>query len=86
VNTIRLFRPYRSLSPAELDEPTEYFARVAVHRLERLAPTQPHQSWRIDVQEEIERWWQEYTSFRPHSSLQILTPNDVLAAALTVEF
>jgi putative transposase len=38
-----------------------------------------------DAQEKIECWRQEYNSFRPHSSLQNLTPDEVIAAALTVE-
>jgi len=38
-----------------------------------------------DAQEKIERWRQEYNSFRPHSSLQNLTPDEVMAAATTVE-
>jgi putative transposase len=38
-----------------------------------------------DAQEKIERWRQEYNSFRPHSSLQNLTPDEVMATALTVE-
>jgi putative transposase len=38
-----------------------------------------------DTQEKIERWRQEYNRFRPHSSLQNLTPDEVMATALTVE-
>ncbi|MGI4824396.1 MAG: integrase core domain-containing protein [Janthinobacterium lividum] len=38
-----------------------------------------------DAQEKIECWRQEYNSFRPHSSLQNLTPDEVMAAALSVE-
>jgi putative transposase len=38
-----------------------------------------------DAQEKIEQWRQEYNSFRPHSSLQNLTPDEVVAAATTVE-
>lgn len=39
----------------------------------------------VDAQEKIEHWRQEYNSFRPHSSLQNLTPDEVVAAAATVE-
>ena len=39
-----------------------------------------------DAQEKIEHWRQEYNGFRPHSSLQTLTPDEVVAAATTVEF
>ena len=39
-----------------------------------------------DAQEKIEHWRQEYNGFRPHSSLQNLTPDEVVAAATTVEF
>ena len=38
-----------------------------------------------DAQEKIEHWRQEYNGFRPHSSLQNLTPDEVVAAAITVE-
>ena len=38
-----------------------------------------------DAQEKIEPWRQEYNGFRPHSSLQKLTPDEVVAAATTVE-
>jgi putative transposase len=38
-----------------------------------------------DAQEKIEQWRQEYKGFRPHSSLQNLTPDEVVAAATTVE-
>ncbi|GGF29012.1 hypothetical protein GCM10011383_45920 [Hymenobacter cavernae] len=38
-----------------------------------------------DAQEKIEHWRQEYNGFRPHSSLQNLTPDEVVAAATTVE-
>ncbi|QNE38578.1 IS3 family transposase [Hymenobacter sp. NBH84] len=38
-----------------------------------------------DAQDKIEQWRQEYNSFRPHSSLQNLTPEEVVAAATTVE-
>ncbi len=38
-----------------------------------------------DAQEKIEQWRQEYNGFRPHSSLQNLTPDEVVAAATTVE-
>jgi putative transposase len=38
-----------------------------------------------DAQEKIEHWRQEYNGFRPHSSLQKLTPDEVVAAATTVE-
>ena len=38
-----------------------------------------------DAQEKIEYWRQEYNGFRPHSSLQNLTPDEVVAAATTVE-
>jgi len=38
-----------------------------------------------DAQEKIEQWRQEYNGFRPHSSLQNLTPDQVMAAAITVE-
>ena len=38
-----------------------------------------------DAQEKIEHWRQEYNSFRPHNSLQNLTPDEVVAAATTVE-
>ena len=38
-----------------------------------------------DAQEKIEHWRQEYNGFRPHSSLQNLTPDEVVAAAATVE-
>lgn len=38
-----------------------------------------------NAQEKIERWRQEYNGFRPHSSLQNLTPDEVVAAATTVE-
>ncbi|AMJ67860.1 integrase [Hymenobacter sp. PAMC 26628] len=38
-----------------------------------------------DAQEKLEHWRQEYNGFRPHSSLQNLTPDEVVAAAITVE-
>jgi len=38
-----------------------------------------------DAQEKIEQWRQEYNGFRPHSSLQNLTPDEVAASAVTVE-
>ncbi|WP_432207223.1 IS3 family transposase [Hymenobacter defluvii] len=38
-----------------------------------------------DAQDKIEHWRQEYNGFRPHSSLQNLPPNQVMAAATTVE-
>ena len=38
-----------------------------------------------DAQEKIEQWRQEYNGFRSHSSLQNLTPDEVVAAATTVE-
>lgn len=38
-----------------------------------------------DAQEKIEQWRQEYNGFRPHSSLQNLTPDEVAATAATVE-
>jgi len=38
-----------------------------------------------DAQEKIEHWRQEYNGFRPHSSLQNLTPDEIVAAATTVE-
>jgi putative transposase len=38
-----------------------------------------------DAQEKIEHWRQEYNSFRPHSSLQNLTPDEVALAAINVE-
>jgi transposase InsO family protein len=38
-----------------------------------------------DAQEKIEHWRQEYNGFRPHSSLQNLTPDEVVAADTTVE-
>jgi putative transposase len=38
-----------------------------------------------DAQEQIEHWRQECNGFRPHSSLQHLTPDEVVAAATTVE-
>lgn len=38
-----------------------------------------------DTQEKIERWCREYNSFRPHSSLQNLTPDEVMAAIATAE-
>ena len=38
-----------------------------------------------DAQDKIEQWRQEYNGFRPHSSLQHLTPDQVMAAATTVE-
>jgi putative transposase len=38
-----------------------------------------------DAQEKIEHWRQEYNGFRPHSSLQNLTPDEVVAAAITVK-
>ena len=38
-----------------------------------------------DAQEKIEHWRQEYNGFRPHSSLQNLTPDKVVAAAATVK-
>jgi len=37
-----------------------------------------------DAQEKIEHWHQEYNGFRPHSSLQNLTPDEVVVAT-TVE-
>jgi putative transposase len=39
-----------------------------------------------DAQQKIEHWHQEYNGFRPHSSSQNLTPDEVVAAATTVEF
>ena len=39
-----------------------------------------------DAQEKIEHWRQEYNGFRPHSSLQNLTPDEGVAAATSVEF
>ena len=39
-----------------------------------------------DAQEKIEHWRQEYNGFRPHSSLQNLTPDEVVTAATNVEF
>jgi putative transposase len=41
--------------------------------------------WLTDAQEKIEQWRQEYNGFRPHSSLQNLTPVEVGAAATNVE-
>jgi len=38
-----------------------------------------------DAQEKIEHWRQEYNGFRPHSSLQNLTPDEVVAAVTNVE-
>jgi len=38
-----------------------------------------------DAQEKMEQWRQEYNGFRPHSSWQNLTPNEVAASAVTVE-
>jgi putative transposase len=38
-----------------------------------------------DAQEKIEHWRQEYNGFRLYSSLQNLTPDEVAAAAITVE-
>jgi putative transposase len=38
-----------------------------------------------DAQEKIEHWRQKYNSFRPHGSLQNLTPDEVVAAATIVE-
>jgi putative transposase len=38
-----------------------------------------------DAQKEIEHWRQEYNGFRPHGSLQNLTPDEVVAAATMVE-
>lgn len=38
-----------------------------------------------DAQEKIEQWRQEYKDFRPRSLLQNLTPDQVTAAATTVE-
>jgi len=38
-----------------------------------------------DAQEKTEHWRREYNGFRPHSSLQNLTPDEVAAAATTVE-
>jgi putative transposase len=38
-----------------------------------------------DAQEKIEHWRQEYNGFRPHSSLQNLTPDEVMTAATTVK-
>ena len=38
-----------------------------------------------DAQEKIEHWRQEYNGFRTHSSLQKLTPDEVVAAATSVE-
>ena len=32
----------------------------------------------IDAAEKIEAWREEYNSFRPHSSLNDLTPNQVI--------
>jgi len=38
-----------------------------------------------NAQEKIEYWRQEYNGFRPQSSLQNLTPYEVVAAATTIE-
>jgi putative transposase len=38
-----------------------------------------------DAQEKIEQWRQAYNRFRPHSSRQNLTPDQAMAAAITVE-
>jgi putative transposase len=38
-----------------------------------------------DAQEKIERWRQKYKGLRPHNPLQNLTPDEVVAAAATVE-
>ena len=35
-----------------------------------------------DAEEKIELWREEYNSFRPHSSLNELTPNEVVEMAL----
>jgi putative transposase len=37
-----------------------------------------------DAQEKVEHWRQEYNSFRPHSSLQNLMPDEVVSAVTTV--
>ncbi len=34
-----------------------------------------------DAQEKIEQWRQEYNGFRPHSALQNVTPDEVVAVA-----
>ena len=39
----------------------------------------------LDAQAKIEHWRQEYTCFRPHNSLPNSTPDEVVAAATTVE-
>jgi putative transposase len=38
-----------------------------------------------DAQQKIEYWRQESNGYRPHISLQNLAPNEVVAAAITVE-
>ena len=38
-----------------------------------------------DAQEKIEHWRQAYNGFRPHSLLQNLTPDELVAAATNVE-
>ena len=38
-----------------------------------------------DAQEKIEPWRQQYNRLRPHSSRQELTPDQAMAAAITVE-
>ncbi|RZK14700.1 MAG: hypothetical protein EOO56_24380 [Hymenobacter sp.] len=38
-----------------------------------------------DGQEKTGCWRQEYNGLRPHSSVQHLTPDEVMAAALIVE-
>jgi len=38
-----------------------------------------------NAQEKIDRWRQDHNGFRPYSSLQNLTPDEVAAATATVE-
>ena len=52
-----------------------FFKLVLVGRVENL----------VSDRRLIEHWRQEYNGFRPHSSLQNLTPDEVVAAATTVE-
>ena len=40
---------------------------------------------RTDVQEKTEQWPQEYHGIRPHSALENVTPDQVMAAATVVE-